>query len=412
MNLRNSNLWLWGVGSGILFPVFFQLSGGIYRDVDLMIDSQGVLDKLPLPVSVLTCLIALVFLARKIGVARPALAMIFGAIAACFISLWLGGDGVTPPERKLVMIMQVGLPLIGLLTGQLVDDKGNVIAKAFLVVLFIVVPLQLLASKLQGDHVLTHYLYVFSIYSHRQFVTLIFVCAFVYSMTLLWDGHKFWLCILAIPMWIYVSRSYSFLTIIAYISFIFSFASSKLLTYRIGFKLWLAILCLIATVIGGLIHFGKIDGPLNSNMFYGKFASLAEGNMPSNVQERLDDWKLFGSGIVESKTTIFLGHPQPMPREMRTSPHNYYIDIAYTFGLVALVPILSLIAYTTNLCWRRRDMLPAETWWLAAIVFYLVVIDSNFKVTLRQPYPGIFAYFMWGLLLSRLRAPVAETLGS
>jgi hypothetical protein len=134
--------------------------------------------------------------------------------------------------------------------------------------------------------------------------------------------------------------------------------------------------------------------------------------MPSNVQERLDDWKLFGSGIVESKTTIFLGHPQPMPREMRTSPHNYYIDIAYTFGLVALVPILSLIAYTTNLCWRRRDMLPAETWWLAAIVFYLVVIDSNFKVTLRQPYPGIFAYFMWGLLLSRLRAPVAETLGS
>ena len=38
-----------------------------------------------------------------------------------------------------------------------------------------------------------------------------------------------------------------------------------------------------------------------------------------------------------------------------------------------------------------------------------VVIDSNFKVTLRQPYPGIFAYFMWGLLLSRLRTSTTES---
>lgn len=57
-------------------------------------------------------------------------------------------------------------------------------------------------------------------------------------------------------------------------------------------------------------------------------------------------------------------------------------------------------------------MLPAQTWWLTVIVFYLVVIDSNFKVTLRQPYPGIFAYFMWGLLLSRLRVPAPPKLSA
>jgi hypothetical protein len=67
------------------------------------------------------------------------------------------------------------------------------------------------------------------------------------------------------------------------------------------------------------------------------------------------------------------------------------------------------MSYTVTLCWGRRTSLPAETWWLAAIVFYLVVIDSNFKVTLRQPYPGIFAYFMWGLLLSRLRTSTTES---
>jgi hypothetical protein len=78
--------------------------------------------------------------------------------------------------------------------------------------------------------------------------------------------------------------------------------------------------------------------------------------------------------------------------------------MAYTFGIVGLLPIWALMGYTASLCWRQRKTLPRQTWWLAVIVFYLVIVDSNFKVTLRQPYPGIFAYFMWGLLLTRLSA--------
>ena len=105
----------------------------------------------------------------------------------------------------------------------------------------------------------------------------------------------------------------------------------------------------------------------------------------------------------ENKTTLLVGHAEPMPREIRSSPHNFYIDIAYTFGLLGLLPIVGLIGYTAYLCWQRRKYLSGSTWWLIAIVAYLVLIDSNFKVTLRQPYPGIFAYFLWGLLLARLQ---------
>jgi len=36
---------------------------------------------------------------------------------------------------------------------------------------------------------------------------------------------------------------------------------------------------------------------------------------------------------------------------------------------------------------------------------FLVVIDNDLKVTFRQPYPGLFGFFLWGLLLSRLAAP-------
>lgn len=46
---------------------------------------------------------------------------------------------------------------------------------------------------------------------------------------------------------------------------------------------------------------------------------------------------------------------------------------------------------------------PRGTVWLAVIVLYLVVVDSNFKVTLRQPYPGIFSYFLWGMLVSSIK---------
>jgi drug/metabolite transporter superfamily protein YnfA len=39
---------------------------------------------------------------------------------------------------------------------------------------------------------------------------------------------------------------------------------------------------------------------------------------------------------------------------------------------------------------------------LTLVVLFLVLIDSNFKVTLRQPYPGVFTFFLWGLLLAKL----------
>jgi hypothetical protein len=414
MNIQNKKPWLWGIGLGILFPLFFQLGAGIYRDLSPITDSQGALMKLPLPVSILTCVIALLaFLPASMDRVRPALAMVLGTVAVSLVSLWLGSDGVTPMQRKIILIVQVLLPLAGLLLGQLIDDKEKIIAKAFLVVISIVVPFQLLATWAQGGLILTHYLYAFSIYSHFQYVTLIFVCAFAYSLTSLWEQHniyKIWLCVMAIPMFIYITASLSFLTIFAYIALMLSFVIYQFWKHRKNAKLMLSALVVVAMVaLGSVTYFGKMDGQRTSvegelGSFHGKFKALSEGKVPLNVQERLADWTLFGKGIAESTKTILVGHPQPMPREIRSSPHNWYVDMAYTFGIVGLLPIWALMGYTASLCWRQRKTLPRQTWWLAVIVFYLVIVDSNFKVTLRQPYPGIFAYFMWGLLLTRLSA--------
>lgn len=408
----NKNNLLWVIGVGILFPLFFQLEGRIYREFIPITDSQGDFLKVPIPISVLVCLACLFFLVRKIAPIIPALLLSLGMLCAGLLSLWIAGDDVTSHQRKLVMIVQLMLPMSGLFLGQLVDDPKDKIAKAFLVVVSIIVPLQLLATWLQGGLILSHYLYAFSIYSHFQYVTLVFVCAFAYAQTSLWDKQKVWLCLLGVAMAIYAVSSLSFLTIFAYFSFVFSFSASRLLVSRPnGAKSALIAILIVIVSMVSYTYFEKMDGQRASvegdtGFFHSKFKSLAEGKIPLNVQERFDDWKFFGNEILESKRTLFFGHAQPMPREVKSSPHNFYIDIAHTFGMIGLLPIFGLIGYTAYMVARQRKSLSASSWWLLVIASFLVVVDSNFKVTLRQPYPGIFTYFLWGLLLTRLQIAV------
>ncbi|MDZ4730667.1 MAG: glycosyltransferase family 2 protein [Xanthomonadales bacterium] len=150
-------------------------------------------------------------------------------------------------------------------------------------------------------------------------------------------------------------------------------------------------------------EFSEIPGN-NAELQHRELPDWAYDYLPSNLLERVEDWVLFGAPIFSSPTSFFFGHP-PMSRSVRTSAHNYYIDLAYNFGVIALLPIALLFAYTAKLLWLQRKKVKGSKrlLWLAALVAFFLVIDSNFKVTLRQPYPGIFAFFLWGLLLARLR---------
>lgn len=400
---------LWFIGACLLFPLFIQVSGGIYNDRVAMIDSLGDLTKLPLPISLFACLAIASLLPGNVRCIYAALTTITGVVLVSLVSLWVAGDGITSPQRKLLLVLQILLPLAGLLLGQLIQDRQKIIARAFLVVLSAVVPLQLLATWAQGGLILTHYLYVFSIYSHFQYVTLIFVSAYAYALTSLWDQHRTWLCVLSVAMMAYVLAGVSFLTIASFALVILGFSIQKIWEHRRSSRqILISLALLLSVVVVGFIYFEKmyshgVSSKEGAVFFEGKFKRLSDGKVPVNLAERFGDWQLFGGAIIESPKTFLVGHPQPMPREIRSSPHNWYIDTAYTFGVLGLSPVLGLIGYTAFMCWRKRKALPSAVWWLAAIVFYLVVIDSNFKVTLRQPYPGIFTYFLWGLLLSRLR---------
>jgi hypothetical protein len=403
------------VGLGILFPLFFTLSGGIYRAKETLLDSGGVISKLPLPISILTCVIALALLYRRWPQAKVGLMMVIGTVAALLASLLLADNGTALYQRKTIMMAQVILPLIGLLVGQLTEGKKG-LAIAFLTVLTVIIPLQLYLPHTQlewtglvdvnrPDRPADKF-GLFTIYSHAEYVNVILVCAFGYAATTLFFERGLWIALLAIAVVFYTVESNSFLVIGASIGLFSAFAywSFRKSVARIGRSKSTAASILLFVALTLSIHLSRHTEFIGTIVDTAgpKVSSLLEGKVPLNILERLGDWEFFGERILETPRTLIVGHPEPMPREVRTSPHNWYIDIAYTFGLIGLLPVVVLLGHTGRLCWNCRASLTHDTWGLAAIVFFLVVIDSNFKVTLRQPYPGIFAFFMWGMLLSRL----------
>ena len=72
--------------------------------------------------------------------------------------------------------------------------------------------------------------------------------------------------------------------------------------------------------------------------------------------------------------------------------------MAYNFGLLALLPVLAMLAWTVHMMWLRRSAIIGDPLLLATALafFYLFFVENMLKVGLRQPYPGILSYFIWG----------------
>ena len=415
---RTGDLTLWFIAITLIFPLFMQFSGGIYSDLNPIIDSGGFLSKLPLPISIGTCIFGIIALRRNYRQAAPSILFVAAFIAAILLSLIFAGEDLDIEARKMMFAAQTLLPTIGLLLGQLVRDEENVIPRAFLWVLLLLVPLQLLAGWIQGTLMLTNYLYVFSIYQHFQFVPIIFAMAFCLVMVHLWEQQKRLLRVLIPVMAIYVVASGSFLTVGLYCGFVLLFFGQRILRRRSGrlAGVLLFAMAIVAAIAFTTLYYASAKDTVShfgdAGPYVTKFKMLIDGKMPKNIEERLGDWKMYGKWVVESDRTLLFGHVEPPARAVRTSAHNWYIDFIYNFGLVGLLPIFALIVFTAYRIWHLRKSLPPETWWLAGLVAFMVLIDSNFKVTLRQPYPGIFAYFFWGLLLSRLHGIAAPRAGA
>jgi len=390
----------------IVFPLFFQLTGTVFRDPAYVFETEGRLMSLPIPISVIA--FCGIFLLGKYIRAHASLATIFFTFTLMLTSsVFLTQGQELQQEAKLILAIQMVLPMFALVLGQMYGDGKDaqiLCARMFLCVLALIVPWQLIATWWSGHLLLSPYLYAFSVYQHLEYVPVVFVAAYLVALYSLWQVHAVRLVLLALamPMGIYAAASLSVPALVALIAGVAGFAVREWTGGRRNWWAW----ALVAVILASSASYRLIltSGAISEDGSTHTTVAGAAVTIPANLSERVEQWRFHGEQLFKDPRSAALGQVAPPDRMRYPSAHNYYLDFAYNFGLIALLPMLGLVAWTLVKAYRHRKAIlySPDLLGLTFIVLFLILVNNSLTVGMRQPYPGIFTFFLWGMLLSRL----------
>jgi hypothetical protein len=425
----------------LVFPLFFQLSKGIFVDTTGGFSSDGTLKNLPLPVSIIACAAGILLL-RTYRRASLSFGYIFLTCALMAMSsIILTQDSPSQQQAKFILLIQFTLPMFALVLGQVYEPvtrrlEDHAHAKAFLWLLFITVPLQLYLSHQLGIRYLTPDLGLFAIYQYLQYVPVIFVSAYLLTIFTLWNrpAYRIALTVATMFMAAYVSASTSFLAISL---FLFGLTAFAAFPPRVVSRKIPALLLVFAVLLSWAYYqyekkevafkFTTISEDVQTLSKAGPTAASADApaspapsislpvasdsvskrliTLPANLAQRFYWWTYYVTNVTSSAKSFFIGNSIVPDRAQYPSAHNYYLDFIYNFGAIALLPTLLLLAATLLNVFRHRRLLLQSPSLLALslVVIFLLVADNALKVSLRQPYSGIFTFFLWGMLITRLQ---------
>lgn len=411
-NFASGKIFMTLIASIIILPVFFQFKSGLFNDPAMVYDSSGSLMNLPIPISVIVCYMCIPLLGRYRH-AYLSLSFVFtiyiAMLVASFVTTGKQNDDMS---AKLIFLLQFILPMVALVLGQLYEShkQNAILCNAFLYVIAIVVPLQLLLTWVQGTIYLSPYLYFFSIYQHLQYVPVIFVSAYLIALYGLWQLPRFRkvLLILIPVMGLYATASISISALVLFFSGIIILIIHHYYEHGIDKALVLAVMVTFLLSIGYL-YLGRNVSTIaqkynfsNSSQF-DHFDSNDQYNIP-NISSRIYYWNYHMQKSMSGAKEFMFGNRHRPDRNKMPSAHNYYIDLLYNFGFLSLLPIIILIGFTIVGLYRHRIRVLSspEVLCLSYVVMFILLIDNSLKVGLRQPYSGIFTFFIWGIMLSKL----------
>lgn len=394
----------------VVMPLFFQLGAGVYRLPVETYDWGGRLSMLPLPLSVFACF-PLILVLHHFRKARLFSSFTFVMLCVMMAGIMVSYSGDGPSVKDRVMLsLQYLLPFFGLVLAEhagLSEHFHRRMAKVFLWVALVIAAGQIVATFNSPTMRLQAWLYFFTVYDNLQYAPVVIVSA--YLTGLFGAGHKADRVALffAPLMCLYAALSWSMLAAGILVAGLLCHWAYGRFSRRTAVVLGVAVL--IFAAIGLSLRRAHVTGKFSFLSSDGAGRGLISA-LP-NVSERFGVWSHYLDGIrkADAKTLIF-GHAVMPLRTQFPSAHNYYLDMLYNFGLAALLPFLALLAYTLFAAWRRRTELRRDPGLLglAFVVFCLIFLDNFLKVGFRQPYAGIFSFFLWGLLVTRLRALPAK----
>ncbi|MDP1673194.1 MAG: hypothetical protein Q8L65_08760, partial [Burkholderiales bacterium] len=307
------------------------------------------------------------------------------------------------------------LPMFALVLGQLHGEDTTaqpIVPVCFLWVLAILVPVQLLLTWSESSWILSPSYVVFSAYQHLQYVPAMFVAAYLVALYALWDmpRYRMLLLVLGAPMGMYAGASVSALATAGLVAGVAAFG---LLAWRRGGQGRPLLVLVVTVLICAIGYFSMASGRMGPRYDLIRLQTDTAVFAPKNLAQRIAYWKFYTGEILASPRSAVLGHVAPPDRTKYPSAHNYYLDFAYNFGIVPLLPLLGLIGLTLLGVRRKWQAVKSSMplLGLTAVVLFLVLVDNSFKVGMRQPYPGILTFFLWGILLSHLFKPSTPARG-
>lgn len=391
----------------IVLPVFMNLESGLFRDATLTYTSGGLFSKLPIPLSVFGCYVGIALLGNYRR-ANLGLMIIFGSFVLMVLSTVATTFASRSEEQaKLILLMQYILPMFGLVLGMMYEGtKRNeyVLEKAMLAVIAALIPVQLMASWMQHQLVLTPYLYIFSIYQHLQYVPIVVTSCYLMALFGLWNIPSWGrLSIVLSPLiGIYIAASGSILAagFLLLGTLIFALPRREIDkgTERTSNK-WIV---LSLVLVAGTTYYILAS---RLSQFEGQLVDAGAVRMDS-LRSILHTWLYYLNGIFSEPLTFMFGHSAPPDRQVWPSAHNYYLDFIYNYGTIGALMIIGLIAFTLiRINQNRKIILTSPViLGLMIVVMFLLFPDNLMQVSMRQPYPGIFAFFLWGLFLARVES--------
>lgn len=393
------------IATAMFVPLFFQLGNGVFVDTSSDFSSRGVLSLLPIPLSVLACYAGIVLLGGFSKARLSLISLFFLFIGMLLTSLLIGVMTGGMEQLKLIHIIQYISPMFALVLGQQYGSRSDAlmnIGRAAFAVLIVIVPVQLAATLVGGSGVLSPSLFLFSIYQYLQYVPFLFVALFLIAIFSLSSELVFrpWFHVLAFLMGGYIVFSWSLLALILLVLGLLSLIAQRIRTAR---EYVPATGMLILAIVGGALAIFYVTATSQSMISGADFNAV---NFSAWILEGcsgcMDRWTFYISGISDDWVSALLGHAQSPSRNMYPSALNYYLDFVYNFGLVGVLPLMMLIGYTISalIQWRRCFWTSSAYMGLAGVVLFILVVDNGFTVGLRQPYPGIITFFLWGVLLA------------
>lgn len=395
----------------LMLPVFFQIAGGLFRDTAFVFETAGSIVRLPLPMSVAGLFVGIALLGNYAAATRTLSTLFFTALFFVLTALTVSQSGSDEQGAKLILLAQYLLPMFALVLGEMYGHSSHqpVFERAALWVLLLIVPAHLLSTWLQGYLLLVPSLHLFSIYQHLQYFPSVVVSLGLVATFFLWKGSgwQYWALLLLLPtLAVHAVASRSAVAMGSLLIGLSVLAIAQFRTGRLKRSLVVAMLAAAA--------FAAIYGYMARSELASKFFVAPPGSQslsveaitgaPQSLTDRIGHWRFYANGLIESPTAFLIGHASPPDRDKHPSAHNYWLDAMYNFGAVAIVPLVALLLWTIVALWRRRADVVSNPMLLgtALAAMYLLLGENMLKVGMRQPYPGIITFFIWGLLIARL----------